>query len=205
MHIMHDSPLRESQMEAHIESMMDMRLTLGSATEEEQSDAQTPSTVTAVANPYPLEMLEVDGIVLQGARGQQEHYIPDQERDELLEMVEHPSLGRHIDELQIDVHTVGRVAILSVSSTLQEYVDGACSISCPLWPIIERGAFFYRQLSLADRAEQGELITGWRQHSRRVLYAVVATLDSSSKMDWREIVSWYPLDGTIFFVGSIAD
>ena len=24
MHIMHDSPLRESQMEAHIESMMDM-------------------------------------------------------------------------------------------------------------------------------------------------------------------------------------
>ena len=35
MHIMHDSPLRESQMEAHIESMMDMQLTLGSATEEE--------------------------------------------------------------------------------------------------------------------------------------------------------------------------
>ena len=35
MHIMHDSPLRESQMEAHIESMMDMWLTLGSATEEE--------------------------------------------------------------------------------------------------------------------------------------------------------------------------
>ena len=57
-------------MEARIESMMDMRLTLGSATKEEQSDAQTPSTVTAVADPYPLEMLEVDGIVLQGARGQ---------------------------------------------------------------------------------------------------------------------------------------
>ena len=34
-HIMHDSPLRESQMEAHIESMMDMQLTLGLATEEE--------------------------------------------------------------------------------------------------------------------------------------------------------------------------
>ena len=60
-------------MEAHIESMMDMRLTLGLATKEEQSDAQTSSTVTLVADPYPLEMLEVDGIVLQGARGQQEH------------------------------------------------------------------------------------------------------------------------------------
>ena len=46
----------------------------------------------AVANPYPLEMLEVDGIVLQGASRQQEHCIPDQEKDELLEMVEHPSL-----------------------------------------------------------------------------------------------------------------
>ena len=66
MHIMHDSPLRESQMKAHIESMMDMLLTLGSATKEEQSDAQTPSTVTTVVDPYPLEMLEVDGIVLKG-------------------------------------------------------------------------------------------------------------------------------------------
>ena len=54
MHIMHDSPLGESQMEAHIESMMDIRLTLGSATKEEQSDAQTPSMVTTVADPYPL-------------------------------------------------------------------------------------------------------------------------------------------------------
>jgi len=99
-------------MEAHIESMMDMWLTLGSTIEEEQSDAQTSSTVTTVADPYPLEMLEVDGIVLQGASGQQEHYIPDQEREELLEMVEHPSLGRHIDEVQIDVRTVGQVVVL---------------------------------------------------------------------------------------------
>jgi len=59
MHIMHDSPLRESQMEAHIESLMDMQLTLGSAFEEEQSDAQTP-----IADPYLLEMLEDDGIVM---------------------------------------------------------------------------------------------------------------------------------------------
>ena len=80
-------------MEAHIESVMDMRLTLGSAIEEEQSDALTSSTVTAVADPYPLEVLEVDGIVLQGASRQQEHDMPDQEWEELLEMVEHPSLG----------------------------------------------------------------------------------------------------------------
>ena len=77
MHIMHDSPLGESQMEAHIESMMDMWLTLGSAIEEEPSDAQTQSTVTTVADPYPLQMLEVDGIVLQGASRQPKHYIPD--------------------------------------------------------------------------------------------------------------------------------
>ena len=64
VHIRHDIPLGESQMGAHIEPMMDMRLTLGSAFEEEQSDAQTPSTVTAIADPYPREVLEVDGIVL---------------------------------------------------------------------------------------------------------------------------------------------
>ena len=81
--------------------------------------------MTTVADPYPLEMLEVDGIVLQGASGQPEHYILDQER-ELLEMVEHPSLGQHIDEVRRDVHAVGRAAVLSVSSTLQEYINGAC-------------------------------------------------------------------------------
>ena len=55
--------------------------------------------MTAVTDPYPLEMLEVDGIVLQGSSRKQEHYITNQERDELLEMVEHPSLGRHTDEV----------------------------------------------------------------------------------------------------------
>ena len=49
---------------------MDMRLTLGSTIEEEKSNAQTSSTMTVVADPYPLEVLEFDGIVLQGARGQ---------------------------------------------------------------------------------------------------------------------------------------
>ena len=99
-------------------------------------------------------------------------------------MVEHPSVGRHRDEAQIDVHAVSRAAAFLVGSTLHEYIDGACNISCPLWPIIERGASFYRQLSLADRAEQWELIMGWQQHSRRVPYAVVvATSYSSSRMD----------------------
>ena len=69
MHIRHDSPLGESQMEAHTGSMMRTQLTLGSAIEE-QSDAHTSSMVIAVANPYPLEMVEVDGIVRQGASGQ---------------------------------------------------------------------------------------------------------------------------------------
>ena len=51
-------------MGAHIEPMRDMRLTLGSTIEVGQSDALTSSTVTTVADPYPLEVLEVDGIVL---------------------------------------------------------------------------------------------------------------------------------------------
>ena len=120
-------------------------------------------------------------------------------------MVEHPYLGRHIDEVQIDVHAVDRATVLSVSSTLQEYIDGACSISCPLWPIIERGVFFYRQISLAVETEQHELIMSWRQLSRHVPYATDTTLDSSSKIDWREVMSWYPLDCTIFFVGSMTE
>ena len=63
MYIMHDSPLGEIQMEAHIDPVMDMWLTLGSTIEEEQLDAQASSTVITVADPYSLEMLEVDGII----------------------------------------------------------------------------------------------------------------------------------------------
>ena len=63
IHIRHDIPLGESQMGTHIELMRDMRLTLGSAIEVEQSDAITSTTVTTITYPYPLEVLEVDGIV----------------------------------------------------------------------------------------------------------------------------------------------
>ena len=193
-------------MEAHIESVMDMRLTAGSAIEEEQPDALPSSRVTAVADPYLLEVLQVDGIALQGTSRQREYEIPDHEWEELLDIVEHLSGDRHRDEVQIDILTVSRAAVFLVSSPLQEYIDGACSISCPLWPMTERGASFLKQLSLADRAEQRELITGWRQHSRHAPYAVVvATSDPSSRMDWREIMIWYLLDGTIFFVGSTAE
>ena len=86
-------------MGTHIEPMRDMRLTLGSTIEVEQLDGLTSSTVTTVADPYPLELLEVDGIVLQGASRQREHDIPDQEWEELLDMVEHPFVGRHRDEV----------------------------------------------------------------------------------------------------------
>ena len=64
IHIRHNIPLGESQMGSHIEPMRDMRLTLGLAIEVGQSDALTSSMVIAVADPYPLEVLEVDGIVL---------------------------------------------------------------------------------------------------------------------------------------------
>ena len=68
-----------------------------------------------------------------------------------METVEHPSLGRPTDEVQIDAHAVNKVAIISGSNTLQEYIDGACSIPCPLGPIIERGVFFFRQFSLTGK------------------------------------------------------
>ena len=99
MDIRHDISLGEVQMGTHIEPMLEMWLTLGLAIDGEQSDALTSSTVTKVADPYPLEVLEVDGMVLQGASRQQEHDIPDQEWEELLEMVEHPFLGQHINEV----------------------------------------------------------------------------------------------------------
>ena len=73
-------------------------------------------------------------------------------------------------------------------------------------PIIERGASFYRQLPLTNRVEEWELITHWRQHPRHVPYAVfVAISDSSPSLDWREVMSWYPPDGTMFFVGSTTE
>ena len=78
-----------------------------------------------VVDPCPLKILEVDGIVLHEASIKQELDIPDQERDELLEMVEHPFVGRHIDEVQIDAHAVSKAAVLSRSSTLPKYFDGA--------------------------------------------------------------------------------
>ena len=100
MHIMHDSPSGESEMEAQIESVVDVRLTLGSTIEEEQTNARASSMVTVVSDTHPQDMLEVDGIVLWEASRQQEYDISDHEREELLEMVEHPSLGRPTDEVQ---------------------------------------------------------------------------------------------------------
>lgn len=67
-------------------------------------------------------------------------------------MVENPSLGRHIDEMQMDAHAISGVAALSRSSTLQEYIDGVCSISCPLWPIIKRGLLL--QANLVGREDK---------------------------------------------------
>ena len=52
-------------MEAHIESVKDVRIPLGSAIGEEQANVWESSMVAVVANTYPQEMLEVEGIVLQ--------------------------------------------------------------------------------------------------------------------------------------------
>ena len=76
-YIRHDIPLRESRMGAHIESMRDMRRTLGSAIEVGQSYALTSSTVTAAADPYSLEVLEVDRVALREASRQQEYDTPE--------------------------------------------------------------------------------------------------------------------------------
>jgi len=81
--------------------------------------------------------------------------------EELLEMVLHPYFCRPIDEVSVDAYTVSKTAVLSRSSTLQEYIDGACSASCPLEPIIERGAFPLRHVLLTSRTEHHDLSVSW--------------------------------------------
>jgi len=50
---------------------------------------------------------------------------------------EQPSYGPAIDEEQTNAHAVGRVAILSRSSPLQEYINRACNTAFPLLTIID--------------------------------------------------------------------
>lgn len=65
VHNMHDEPFGESQLEVHIEPVMDEQPSLGSAIDEEQTDVQTDSRVAVFADTCPQEVLEVDRIILQ--------------------------------------------------------------------------------------------------------------------------------------------
>ena len=69
----------------------------------------------------------------------------------------HPSLGLPIDEVQVDVVETSRAVAFSGSSPLQEYIDKACSTTCPPRSIIGREAGFIGCILLVDRAEHQEL------------------------------------------------
>lgn len=56
-----------------------------------------------------------------------------------MEMVGHPSLGRPIDEVQIGAVAANRAVIFLGRNPLKEYIDRACSTSCPLFLIMREG------------------------------------------------------------------
>lgn len=92
------------------------------------------------------EVLELDRIDLQDVCRLEERGVFSQMRENPFEMMVHSSFGQPTDEVSVDALVAGRATVLSGSSPLQEYIDKACSITCPLLPIIERGADFLRQI-----------------------------------------------------------
>jgi len=72
---------------------------LGSAIDEEQTNVQIGNGVVVLADTCSQEVLEVDRVVLREASIWQGHGVIDQRREELLEMVVHPSLGQPTDEV----------------------------------------------------------------------------------------------------------
>ena len=67
MNDMHDEPFVESQLEVHVEPMIeeDEQPSFGSTIDEEQIDAQTTNRVILFADTCHQEMLEPDMIDLQ--------------------------------------------------------------------------------------------------------------------------------------------
>lgn len=133
----------------------------------------------------------------------EEHEVSSQMSEDILEVVVHPFVGLPIDEVQIAVVAASKTATFSGSNPLQGYIDRACSTTCPFLPIIGRGAGFLGQILLMDQTEQHELSMDQCQHSGLVPYIGVYAFDSFHEIDWREIMSWYHINGATFLVRGI--
>lgn len=151
MHSMHDERFVESQLEVHVESMIeeDEQSSFAPGIDEEQTNAQTTSRVVVFAGTCRQGVLESDRIVLQEVGRLEKHGDPCQMR----EMVVHSSLGLPIDELQTDATTTNKVATFLGNNPPQGYIGKACRTTCTLSPIIGRGAGFLRQMLLMDQTQ----------------------------------------------------
>lgn len=125
----------------------------------------------------------------------QAHVDPMMKEDEL------PYFGSTIDKGHINAQATSRVAVLLDNNPLHEYIDKACSMVCPLLSILKRGARFPRQVLLIDWAQLHEL--SMVQHSGLVPYIGAHASNPFHRMDWRDIMSWYPINGPSFLVRSI--
>lgn len=95
-----DEPFLEGQLVAHAEPVLgeDEQQYFGPAICEEWIDIQTASEVVVFVDTC-WEMLDLDRVVLQETSRCEEHGVSDQRREELLEIVVHPSLGLSINDM----------------------------------------------------------------------------------------------------------
>jgi len=151
---------------AHVEPRMeDEQTPLGPIIEVEQIDVQATSSEVVFADICRQEVLEIDNVVLQEASRRQE-----------LDMVVHPSLGLPIEEVQTNIVAASKAAIYSGSNPLQEFIDRACNIVCPLFPIRGRKAGFLEHV-LIVQVEHQELSMDQYRHSKCIPCTGIHALD----------------------------
>lgn len=105
--------------------------------------------------------------------------------------------------MQVLTQAASKVAVLLGCNSLQEYMDRGCSTSWPLVPITGREVVFYRWILLTDQAELHEW--GTMKHRGLITYIGVCASGSSHRMDWREIMSSYPINGMISSISDLLE
>lgn len=83
------------------------------------------------------------------------------------------------------------------SIPLQEYIEMACDIINPPLYNGERGTIFQED-HVVNWMDQHELGIKQHQHNRLVPCTSIHVFNPSHGMDWREITSWYFIDGMTF-------
>lgn len=182
------------RLEVRVEPVMmeGEQLPLALVIDGDQIEVQTIGRVTVFADTCPQGMLEYDRTVWQEIGGLEECGASYQSR----EVAVHTSLGLPIDEVQIDVVGARQATIFLGCNPLQDYIDRACSMFCPLFPIREREAGFLGHAWIVQ-VEHQQVSMDQFQYSRHISGTGVHVLER------REIMRWYPFDGVSFLVRSI--